>query len=289
MSDLPGLTLLNVGYSELNADWNWKEIYSPFARIYYVKDGGARTKIGNNTCELKPRHLYLTPPFSLHNDECDGYFALFYIHFFEKDVNRESVFDAYDFPVEVKAAPLDLLLVETLMRINPGRALQHIDPKLYDNPPTLSRHIAAGNRTPLPVKIETQGILCQLMSRFFQTATLKSGDKDARIKMCLKFIHENIDKEIRLSQLAGIACMSEGHFIRIFKKEMHCSPVRYINRKKVERAQFLLLTTDILVRDIALGLSVDNISYFDKLFKQHTGKTPGVYRNEYGAKTPPLF
>ncbi|MDR0738035.1 MAG: AraC family transcriptional regulator [Prevotellaceae bacterium] len=281
--------LLNVGYAELNADWNWKEVCSPFARIYYVKDGGARTKIGNNTYALKPHHLYLTPPFSLHDDECDGYFTLFYIHFFEKAIRKESVFDMYDFPVEVEASPLDLLLVETLMQINPGRELKHIDPKLYDNPPTLSRYIAAGHRMPLPVMMETRGILYQIMSRFFKAATLKSGDKDVRIKKCLKFIHENIDQEIPLSRLAGIACMSEGHFIRMFKKEMHCPPVKYINRKKIEKTQFLLLTTDMPVRDIALELSVDNISYFNKLFKQYTGKTPGAYRNEYGADTPPLF
>jgi AraC-like DNA-binding protein len=273
--------LLNVGYAELNADWNWKQVYSPFARIYYVKEGGARTRIGNNMYELKPHHLYLTPPFSLHDDECDGYFALFYIHFFEKTINKESIFDSYDFPVEIEASPLDLLLVETLMQINPGRALRHNDPKLYDNPPTFSRYMAANNRMPLSVTLETQGILCQLMSRFFKMAVLKSGNRDVRIKKCLKFIHENADKEILLPQLAGIACMSEGHFIRIFKEEMHCTPMKYINLKKIEKAQFLLLTTDMSVRDIALELSVDNISYFNKLFKQHTGKTPGAYRSEF--------
>ncbi|MDR1594727.1 MAG: AraC family transcriptional regulator, partial [Prevotellaceae bacterium] len=256
MSDFPKLILLNVGYSELNADWNWKQVYSPFARIYYVKDGGARTKIGGNTYALKPHHLYLTPPFSLHDDECDGYFALFYIHFFEKAISKESIFDTYDFPVEVEASPLDLSLIETLMRINPGRALQHIDPKLYDNPPTLFRYMAASNRTPLHAMMETQGILYQLASRFFKAAALKLGDKDVRIKKCLKFIHENTDKKIALSQLADIACMSEGHFIRIFQKEMQCTPVRYINLKKIEKAQFLLLTTDLSIRDIAMELSL---------------------------------
>jgi AraC-like DNA-binding protein len=281
--------LLNVGYAELNADWNWKQIYSPFARIYYVKEGGARTRIGNNTYVLKPHHLYLTPPFCLHDDECDGYFALFYIHFFEKIINRESVFDIYDFPIEIKASPLDLLLLETLMQINPNRALTHIDPKLYDNPPTFSRYMAAGNRMPLHTVMETQGILFQLMSRFFKMVTLKLGDKDVRIKKCLKFIHENADKELCLPQLADISCMSEGHFIRIFQKELHCTPVKYINLKKIEKAQFLLLTTGMSIRDVALELSMDNISYFNKLFKQHTGKTPGAYRNEYGSQATPLF
>jgi YesN/AraC family two-component response regulator len=65
--------------------------------------------------------------------------------------------------------------------------------------------------------------------------------------------------------------------------------MKYINLKKIEKAQFLLLTTGMSVRDVALELAMDNISYFNKLFKQHTGKTPGAYRSEYGAQAPPLF
>jgi AraC-like DNA-binding protein len=272
--------LLNVGYSELNADWNWKEIYSPFARIYYVKDGEARTKIGSHTYLLRPNHLYLTPPFTLHDDECDSYFSLFYIHFFEKTLNKESIFDVYDFPVEIAADSLDLLLTERLLRINPNRHLRYFDPKLYDNPPTFSHYIAENNKNPFHTAIETQGILSLLMSGFLEAARAKLGNNDLRINKCLQFIHQNIDKEILLSQLADIACITQDHFIRIFKKELNDTPVQYINQKKMEKAQLLLLTTEMPVREIAFGLSVDNISYFNRIFKQFTGKTPGQYRKE---------
>ena len=82
-AERPKFILLNVGYSELNANWNWKSVYSPFARIYYVKEGRAKTKIGDKTYLLEPDHLYLTPPFTLHDNECDSYFSLYYIHFYE--------------------------------------------------------------------------------------------------------------------------------------------------------------------------------------------------------------
>lgn len=273
--------LLNIGYSELNANWNWKNIYSPFARIYYVKEGEARTKIGGKLYTLKPGHIYLTPPFTLHNDECDGYFSLYYIHFYERAMNKESVFDKYDFPVGIKAESLDLLLTERLLKINPERHLSNIDPELYDNLPNFSQYIADNNKIPRHSIIETQGILYQLIAKFFATAKVKSDNKDSRITSGLKYIHENTDKDISIDQLADIACITKDHFIRIFKKEMECTPLKYINLKKIEKAQLLLLTTDISIRDIALELAIDNISYFNRMFKLHIGKTPTEYRAEY--------
>ena len=49
-------SLLNVGYSELNANWNWKKVNSPFARIYYVKGGEAKTRFNDHTYILEPGH-----------------------------------------------------------------------------------------------------------------------------------------------------------------------------------------------------------------------------------------
>jgi AraC-like DNA-binding protein len=273
--------LLNIGYSELNANWNWKEIYSPFARLYYVKAGEARTCIRNKVYPLEPGCLYLTPPFSLHNDECDGYFSLYYIHFYENATGKESIFDKYEFPVRIEASALDLQLIERLHVLNPGRYLVNIDPKTYDNPPAFSRYMADNNKLPYHVLLETQCILSILMARFVEFRLRKSIDKDMRINKSLQYIHEHTDREISINDLSEIACVSNDHFIRLFKKETGQTPLQYINNKKIEKAQLLLLTTPSSIRNIALDLSLDNISYFNKLFKQHTGKTPLEYRKEY--------
>lgn len=272
--------LLNVGYSEHYADWNWENIHSPFARIYYVKEGYAKTKIGDKVYELKPNNLYLTPPFTLHNDECDSHFSLFYIHFYEKVLHKESIFDRYIFPVEVKATDLDYLLTKRLLQINPGRQLRHFDPKLYDNQPSFSRYAAQNNKLPLHITIETQGILYQLTSKFLKQMKHRSSFKDVRISRIVRYIHENTDKDINISKLADIACISDDHFIRIFKKEMNCTPLKYVNVKKIEKAQLLLITTNMSIRDIAIELSIDNISYFNRMFKQYTSKTPVQYRED---------
>lgn len=279
--DSLNLNLLNVGFSEHHASWNWKKVCSPFARIYYVKAGSAVTYVGGKAYHLEPDYLYLTPPFTLHDDECKGYFSLYYIHFYEKALNRESVFDRYDFPVAVKAAQLDLHLAERLMQINPDSYLTHFDPAQYDNIPTFSQYIAESSRMPLHVTVETQGILLQLISKFMQQARAKSEHKDARINKALQHIHEHICQPISVSRLADISCISEDHFIRIFKKELRLTPLQYINIKKIEKAQLLLLTTDMPISDVSFELSIENVSYFNRIFKLHTGTTPRGYRSKH--------
>ena len=61
------LLILNVGLAIHNADWNWKNINSPFTRLYYVTEGTAQIILPIGTYELSPNHLYLIPSFMPHS------------------------------------------------------------------------------------------------------------------------------------------------------------------------------------------------------------------------------
>ena len=72
--------------------------------------------------------------------------------------------------------------------------------------------------------------------------------------------------------------MTKPYFIRIFKQHFGMSPLQYINHKKMERAQLLLLTEDMTVKEVAFALGFNDHSYFIRLFKKITGRTPQEYR-----------
>ena len=55
-------------------------------------------------------------------------------------------------------------------------------------------------------------------------------------------------------------------------------PLQYINKKKVERAELLLITEDLSNKEIAYDLGYNEHSYFIRLFKKVTGITPMAYR-----------
>lgn len=275
------LILLNIGYAVHHADWNYKNVNSPFARIYLVVEGKARLHLYKYSQALTPGHLYIVPPFTLHSYECDDYFTLFYIHLFENQFSSYHILEDYNFPVEIESFSLDKVLVERLYQINPNRELKMFDPSKYDNSSNLIRNISLHTNSPIYTLLETKGILFQLLSRFFVSATHKYEISDNRIKDIQNYIRKNIHSTLLVEELADKCHLSKDHFIRLFRQEMQMTPVKYINQKKIEQAQLMLLTSNLLIKDISFNLSFNDVSYFNRIFKAYTGITPYDYRTMY--------
>lgn len=273
-------SLLNIGYARLHATWNWDNIYSPYARLYYVNGGCAKLRINGTIHRLRPGYLYLIPPFTKHDDICNSFFSLYYIHFYEQFGTGIELFDSLNFPVEADAESTDLQLIKRLNEINPNRELDYFDPQLYDNPPTISRYKENNKELPSHLLLETSAIITILMSRFHKGSSLKKKNMDTRISASLEYINRNINQYLSIEALACTACVTPDHFIRLFRSELGYTPRQYINRKKIERAQLLLISTEMSVADIAYSLNIENLSYFTRLFSQLTNKTPKQYRDD---------
>jgi len=282
------LILLNVGTAVHDGNWNWSGISSPFFRIYLVGAGSARLSIHGKERALRPGYLYLVPPFALHSDACDSHFEHRYLHVYEEMGHEESVFDQWTVPVEIKATMLDEMLFERLLAINPNKALDYYDPKTYDNNRFLYKSIAESTKHPAPIVMETEGIIEMLLSRFLANAVKLVQTEDFRILKALSYIRKHIDQKISITDLASLCLLSDYHFLRLFKREIKTSPINYVNQKKIERAQLLLVVHQKSIKEIAYTLSFENVSYFTRLFKKVVGKTPSKYREEFLFSEPTL-
>jgi AraC-like DNA-binding protein len=78
--------------------------------------------------------------------------------------------------------------------------------------------------------------------------------------------------------LARIAHVSPAHFSRSFKATFGETPHRYLQRRRVERAMFLLRTTDTAVTDICMAVGFASLGTFSRTFSQIVGVTPSDYR-----------
>lgn len=272
------LLILNVGLAVHNADWNWKNVSSPFTRLYYVTEGSAQIVLPTGTQELRPQHLYLIPAFTTHSYLCNSPFSHYYLHIYEDHQSESSLLEEWDFPIEIEAKELDLLLIKRLCHINPHMQLPQSDPTSYDNNPTLIQNIIKNKQRTFCDKVESRGIVYQLIARFLKDARPKVDVYDNRIQKVLAYIRKNIYKTIDIDSLAELTCLSKDHFIRLFKKEVDTTPLQYINQKKIEKAQLILITDNISVKNIAYLLAYEDHAYFNRLFKKMTGVTPQQYR-----------
>lgn len=91
-------------------------------------------------------------------------------------------------------------------------------------------------------------------------------------------IHENIDKNINLEQLAEEQGVSYPWFRRVFKEIMGVSPGQYHINLRVEKACTLLRETDLTAAEIAFHLGFESEFYFSRIFKKKVGLPPKKYR-----------
>lgn len=78
--------------------------------------------------------------------------------------------------------------------------------------------------------------------------------------------------------LADIAHVSEAHFIRVFRATFGETPHRYLQRRRVERAMFLLRETDRSVTEICFDVGFGSLGTFSRTFSAIVGESPTTYR-----------
>ncbi|MFD6323821.1 helix-turn-helix domain-containing protein [Streptomyces sp. NPDC058442] len=87
--------------------------------------------------------------------------------------------------------------------------------------------------------------------------------------------------------LARIAHVSPAHFTRTFRATFGETPHRYLQRRRVERAMFLLRETDRSVTAIGFEVGFNSPGTFSRTFRDIVGRSPRTYRKEATAASVP--
>jgi transcriptional regulator GlxA family with amidase domain len=87
--------------------------------------------------------------------------------------------------------------------------------------------------------------------------------------------------------LAKIAHVSDAHFIRTFRAAFGETPHRYLQRRRVERAMFLLRETERTVTDICFDVGFTSLGTFSRTFRAIVGESPTTYRGRADVQAIP--
>lgn len=110
---------------------------------------------------------------------------------------------------------------------------------------------------------------------------------EKRIKVMLKFISEEFAEDIRTSDIAASAYVSESECLRCFRSTIGKTPIQYLREYRLEQAAAMLLSSGLSVGDAALSAGFQDVSYFIKCFKKAKGCTPGEFQSR-SRKQPSL-
>ena len=94
-------------------------------------------------------------------------------------------------------------------------------------------------------------------------------------------IESDLSSDLSLNNLASIFGVNSSYLSSLFKKETGVTLTEYVNKKRVERAKELLLSTNLQIQNISQRCGILDVNYFTKTFKKHTGLTPKKYREKH--------
>ncbi|KPE49276.1 AraC family transcriptional regulator [Chryseobacterium indologenes] len=122
------------------------------------------------------------------------------------------------------------------------------------------------------------------------TEVRELNNEDTRIRWFLNdkirmgtiydYIHENYDKKPNVNEIAAIVSLSTPAFCRYFKKQTNMTFTDFVNNYRINQAKIFLLK-DYSVTEVCFQVGFESLSYFNKLFKQHTGDTPSEFRKKH--------
>jgi AraC-like DNA-binding protein len=89
------------------------------------------------------------------------------------------------------------------------------------------------------------------------------------------------DQPLTLDQLAAVAALSPFHFQRLFTATYGVSPAAHVSRRRVERAQDHLRTTNLTVTEVCHLVGFSSLGSFSSRFRELTGESPSAYQRRW--------
>ena len=108
--------------------------------------------------------------------------------------------------------------------------------------------------------------------------TPRGGLAPWQVRKLTTYVEMHLDSEIVMTDLAALANLSTFYFCRAFRESFNESPHTYVMRRRVERAQGLMLHSDVSLAQIAIDCGFADQAHFNKAFRRIVGESPGAWR-----------
>jgi AraC-like DNA-binding protein len=109
----------------------------------------------------------------------------------------------------------------------------------------------------------------------------------AHLRRARDHIDRNYREPLDLDRLARVAGVSKYHFARSFEAAYGETPIRYLTRRRIERAQDLLRAANLTVTEVCMAVGFASLGSFSARFSQLVGESPSAYRDRWAARDGP--
>lgn len=117
-------------------------------------------------------------------------------------------------------------------------------------------------------------LLCLLL---LDESTVRHADSD-RIAQAIRYMNRHLFEPIGVQEVADSVSLSASHFSRQFKARTGYSPYEYIVLRRIDKAKYMLSSTELSVKEIAYATGYNSEENFIHSFRKNVGIAPGLFR-----------
>jgi AraC-like DNA-binding protein len=92
---------------------------------------------------------------------------------------------------------------------------------------------------------------------------------------------------VDLDELAAEARLSKYHFLRLFRATYGVTPLDYVSKRRIERAQDLLRSSNLTVTEVCHAVGYSSLGSFSTRFRELVGETPSEFQRRWAATGAP--
>ena len=112
----------------------------------------------------------------------------------------------------------------------------------------------------------------------------RGGLPVVRLRKVEDYVRAHLTEDISIEKLAELAELSSFHFCRVFKQTTGMTPLRFVTRERMLKAQRLICETSRSLIEIALDVGYTSPSHFAQVFRRTVGMAPNEFRNAFSAR-----
>ena len=117
------------------------------------------------------------------------------------------------------------------------------------------------------------------------SASSRTDDpRHRQIEQIACYIAENCCSPLSLNSIAEQFYMNKCYLSRIFKEITGFTVNGYLHARRIQKARSLLIQNSMNISEVAEAAGYENLTYFERVFKKHTGMSPLEYRRQYGKR-----
>jgi transcriptional regulator GlxA family with amidase domain len=108
-----------------------------------------------------------------------------------------------------------------------------------------------------------------------------------RLKRAIDYVEARLDESVSLADVASSAGLTRMHFAAQFRAATGLRPHEYLLRRRIERAQEMLVGTGMSLVEVALSVGFQTQAHFTSVFKRYAGQPPRAWRESRGVQIGP--